>query len=199
MGGVYVPFWTFSAKVTSQWTADRGWHYYETEVYVETVNGQQVERTRQVQQTRWEPAYGMRRDHFADVLVAPAARSSTELVDKLSSFDTKLLVPYQPEFLAGWRAESYALDLAPASGIAEQKMARAPGRAVRERRGGRHAPESLGGERLRGDDVQARALAGVGRGVQVQGEGVPVRCERPDGRGRRRRALVGVEDRVFWL
>ena len=124
MGGVYVPFWTFSADVTSQWTADRGWHYYETEVYTETVNGQQIQRTRQVQRTRWEPAYGMRRDRFDDVLVCAGRALPTELVEKLSSFDTKLLVPYRPEFLAGWRAESYAVELAPASGIAQQKMAR---------------------------------------------------------------------------
>ena len=124
MGGVYVPFWTFNADVTSQWTADRGWYYYETESYTETINGQQVERTRQVQRTRWEPAYGMRRDRFDDVLVCAGRALATELVDKLSSFDTKLLVPYRPEFLAGWRAESYAVELAPASSIAQQKMTR---------------------------------------------------------------------------
>ncbi len=124
MGGVYVPFWTFDADVTSRWTAERGWYYYETEAYVETVNGQQVERTRQVQRTRWEPASGMRRDRFDDVLVCAGRALPTELVDKLSTFDTKLLVPYQPEFLAGWRAESYAVDLQPASLVAQQKMAR---------------------------------------------------------------------------
>ena len=58
MGGVYVPFWTFDADVSSRWSAERGRYYYETERYTETVNGQSVERTRQVQQTRWEPASG---------------------------------------------------------------------------------------------------------------------------------------------
>jgi DNA-directed RNA polymerase subunit RPC12/RpoP len=124
MGGVYVPFWTFDAEVTSQWTAERGWHYYETETYTETVNGQQVQRTREVQHTRWEPASGWRRDRFDDVLVCAGRALPEELVGKLSTFDTKLLVPYKPEFLAGWRAESYGVDLAPASGIAQQKMMR---------------------------------------------------------------------------
>jgi DNA-directed RNA polymerase subunit RPC12/RpoP len=124
MGGVYVPFWTFDADVTSQWTGERGWYYYETETYTETVNGQQEERTREVQRTRWEPAYGMRRDRFEDVLVCAGSALPPELVDKLSTFDTKLLVAYRPEYLAGWRAESYAVELAPASGIAQQKMTR---------------------------------------------------------------------------
>jgi DNA-directed RNA polymerase subunit RPC12/RpoP len=124
MGGVYVPFWTFDADVTSQWTAERGWYYYETEAYTETVDGQQVERTREVQRTRWEPAEGVRRDRFDDVLVCAGRALPPELVGKLSTFDTKLLVPYQPEFLAGWRAESYSVELQPASAIAQQKMTR---------------------------------------------------------------------------
>src|ERR1700679_376527 len=66
----------------------------------------------------------MRRDRFDDVLVCAGRALPTELVDKLSTFDTKLLVPYRPEFLAGWRAESYAVELAPASGTAMLKMTR---------------------------------------------------------------------------
>jgi DNA-directed RNA polymerase subunit RPC12/RpoP len=124
MGGVYVPFWTFNADVASQWTADRGHYYYETESYTETINGRREERTRQVQHTRWEGASGWRNDHFDDMLV-PAGRALPEnLVGKLSTFDTKQLVPYQPHFLAGWRAEQYAVDLPVAFNTAQQKMAR---------------------------------------------------------------------------
>ncbi|HMY20949.1 MAG TPA: hypothetical protein PKA58_31715, partial [Polyangium sp.] len=36
---------------------------------------------------------------------------------------TKALTPYRPEFLAGWRAEAYALDLMPAWDIGQTKMA----------------------------------------------------------------------------
>jgi DNA-directed RNA polymerase subunit RPC12/RpoP len=124
LGGVYVPFWTFSADVTSEWVAERGWYSAQTERFAETVNGEQVERTRDVQQTRWEPATGARRDRFDDVLVCAGRALPAELLDKLSTFDTTLLVPYQPEFLSGWRAESYAIDLAPAAATAQQKMTR---------------------------------------------------------------------------
>jgi hypothetical protein len=123
MGGVYVPFWTFDAQVSSQWTAERGHHYYETEFYRETINGQSVERTRQVQRTRWEPARGARSDFFDDVLVFAGRALPQDLVDKLSTFDTKQLVAYQPAFLSGWRAEQYAVDLRAAFEVAKQKMA----------------------------------------------------------------------------
>jgi DNA-directed RNA polymerase subunit RPC12/RpoP len=119
MGGVYIPFWTFDAWVRSDWTADAGYYYYETEWYTDE-NGERA--TRQVQRTRWEPAAGWRQDFFDDTLVCASKGLPGELVAKFETFDTKQLAPYQPEFLAGWRAESYAIDLMPAWGSAQQKM-----------------------------------------------------------------------------
>jgi DNA-directed RNA polymerase subunit RPC12/RpoP len=113
IGGVYIPFWTFDAFVSSQWSAERGWYYYETETYTENVDGRLETRTRQVQRTRWEGASGYRQDSYDDVLVCASKGLPGHLVDHLSTFDTKGLTPYQPQFLSGWRAESYAVDLMP--------------------------------------------------------------------------------------
>jgi len=114
MGGVYVPYWSFDAVVTSTWSAERGWYYMETEQYEETDgNGNRAWKTREVQRTRWEPAEGARRDAHGDVLVCAGKGLPEELAARFVSFDVQKLVPYQPDFLAGWRAESYALDLAP--------------------------------------------------------------------------------------
>jgi hypothetical protein len=46
-----------------------------------------------------------------------------ELADQLKTFNTQQLVPYSPGFLAGWRAEEYAVDLENGFGFAQQKMA----------------------------------------------------------------------------
>jgi DNA-directed RNA polymerase subunit RPC12/RpoP len=119
MGGVYIPFWTFDAWARSDWTAEAGYHYYETE-WTTDANGNQV--TRQVQRTRWVPAAGQRQDFFDDTLVCASRGLPPELVAKLDTFDTKQLTSYRPEFLAGWRAESYAVDLMPAWGSAQQRM-----------------------------------------------------------------------------
>jgi hypothetical protein len=120
MGGVYIPFWTFDAWATSNWTADRGYYYYETESYTDSQGNHQ---TRQVQRTRWEYASGWRRDFFDDTLVCASKGLPSDLVSKFQSFDTKQLVAYQPQFLAGWRAESYAVDLMPAWGTGQESMA----------------------------------------------------------------------------
>ena len=123
MGGVYVPFWTFDARVDSDWTAERGWHYYETETYSTVENGQSVTRTRQVQRTRWESAWGNRRDDFYDDMLICASKGlPTALVEKFSTFDVKQLVPYAPQYLAGWRAEAYAIELSSAHDISRNKM-----------------------------------------------------------------------------
>jgi DNA-directed RNA polymerase subunit RPC12/RpoP len=117
LGGVYVPFWTFDAWVHSDWTAEAGYHYYETEYYTDDEGNQQ---SRQVQYTRWAYTSGARRDFFDDVLVCASRGLPPALVEKFQSFDTQQLTPYQPQFLAGWKAELYAVDLMPAWGSAQQ-------------------------------------------------------------------------------
>jgi DNA-directed RNA polymerase subunit RPC12/RpoP len=123
MGGVYVPYWTFNSSVYSQWSAERGWYYYVEETYTATENGQSVTRTRRVQQTRWEPAGGARNDWYEDLLVCAGRGLPADLAEKLSSFNCKQLVAYQPQYLAGWRAEAYALELMPGWQRAQQKIA----------------------------------------------------------------------------
>src|SRR6185295_3284639 len=51
--GLYIPYWTFDAKVHSDWTAESGYHYYVTETYTDANGKSQI---RQVQKTRWVPS-----------------------------------------------------------------------------------------------------------------------------------------------
>jgi hypothetical protein len=109
--GIYLPFWTYDCRVHSDWSADSGYYYYENQVYVAMEHGRPVMRTRQVQKVRWVPAWGARDDVYDDVLVHGSRGLPEQLAQKLGGYDTKKLVPYRPEYLAGWRAEEYAVDL----------------------------------------------------------------------------------------
>jgi DNA-directed RNA polymerase subunit RPC12/RpoP len=109
--GVYVPFWTFDARVHSDWSADAGHYYYVTQTYTTIVNRRPVIQTRQVRKVRWVPAWGQRHDDFDDLLVLASAGQPAKLVQELGTFDTTGLVPYRPEYLAGWHAEEYQVDL----------------------------------------------------------------------------------------
>ncbi len=109
--GVYVPAWTFDADVWSDWSADSGTYYWVSVPYTTTVNGKTVTRTRRERRVRWRPAWGDRHDAYNDLVVMASHAIDVDLAQRLGDFDTGELVPYRPEFLAGWHAEEYQLDL----------------------------------------------------------------------------------------
>lgn len=108
MNGVYVPYWTFDSQVHSDWTAQAGHYYYVTESYTDSEGNQ---KTRQVRKTNWVPAWGSRDDFYDDILICASKGLPANLVGKLKTFNTAELQPYQPSFLAGWKAEEYAIEL----------------------------------------------------------------------------------------
>lgn len=110
--GIYVPFWTFDARVHSNWSADAGFYYYVTVPTIVMVNGRPQTRMRTERRVRWEPAWGERDDVYDDLLVHASQGVPADLAAELGAFDLTKLVPYRPEYLAGWHAEEYALDLA---------------------------------------------------------------------------------------
>lgn len=117
--GLYIPYWTFDAQVHAVWTAESGYHYYETETYRDSKGETQ---TRQVQKTRWVPSSGAV-DHFFDDELVPASRGvQPPMLRRVEPFPTKQLVPYQPGYLAGWVVERYQIDLVAAAGAARESM-----------------------------------------------------------------------------
>jgi len=110
--GVYVPCWTFDAQVHSRWAADSGTYYYVTIMVPTVVNGRTTLVAQQVRHVRWTPVDGERHDEFDDLMVPASGFVRGDLMAKLGDFDTRALLPYQPEYLAGWHAEEYRVDLA---------------------------------------------------------------------------------------
>jgi len=117
--GVYTPFWTYDAQAYSTWTAESGYYYYENETYTTTINGKSVTQTRQVRKVRWVPSNGQRQGFYNDVLVPASKGMNQELIYKIYPFDLNALVPYKPEFLSGFLAEEYAVDLLQGWGVAQ--------------------------------------------------------------------------------
>ena len=120
--GVYVPFWTYDCNTHSTWTADAGYYYYETEHYTVHVNGKTEHRTRQVQKVRWVPASGQRFGFYDDVLIVASKGLDRALVEKIYPYRLSELVAYKPEFLTGWMAEEYSIDVQTGWGLAQGKV-----------------------------------------------------------------------------
>jgi DNA-directed RNA polymerase subunit RPC12/RpoP len=101
--GVYVPHWTYDAHAWSRWTAEAGYHY------TVTVGSGQNARTET--RTRWESAAGERSDSFDDILVCASRGLDDRLMDEARPFDLDGAEPYRSEFLSGFAAEEYTIDL----------------------------------------------------------------------------------------
>jgi hypothetical protein len=107
MTGIYVPYWTFDADTKSSYRGERGTVYYETRRV--TRNGKT--ETVRVAKVRWRPASGRVARFFDDVLVLASRSLPKHYTDKLGPWDLSAMEPYRPEFLAGFRAEAYTVDL----------------------------------------------------------------------------------------
>ncbi len=112
IAAVYLPYWTYCADTSSEYTGQRGVHYYTTEYYTETdSNGNSVQRSRQVMETAWTAASGHVARNFEDVLV-PATKAVNETrLNALEPWDLPALRAYEPAYLAGFKAQRYQVDL----------------------------------------------------------------------------------------
>ncbi len=125
INGVYLPFWTYYCHAESSYTGERGEHYYTTETYTERdSSGNTVERTREVQHTRWYSASGNVSGNFNNVLIPATKAVPEQRLHKLEPWDLKALCGYEPAYLAGFRAQRYQVELA--EGFEKAKTAMAP-------------------------------------------------------------------------
>ena len=107
MQGIYVPYWTFDADTRSAYTGERGTVYYETQTVMRAGKRQQV----RVAKVRWQRTRGKVARFFDDVLVLASTSLPKRYTDALEPWDLSEMEPYAPEFLAGFRAEGYAVAL----------------------------------------------------------------------------------------
>ena len=126
--GVYLPYFTFDAMTSTQYTGQRGDHYW-----VEVGSGQQ--RRRELR-TRWSPAWGDFQRFFDDVLVPAVQALPAPLLARLEPWPLPGVIPFTPGALAGKLAHTYDVDLPQAAAAGRQAMEAAIAQEVRQRIGG---------------------------------------------------------------
>ncbi|MBN1441319.1 MAG: hypothetical protein JXA90_01360 [Planctomycetes bacterium] len=136
--GVYVPYWTYDAGALSFYRGERGDDYWDTEHYTTTENGRTVHKTRQVRRTRWTSVSGRVWNVFDDVLVLASNSLPRRCTEKLEPWDLESLTPYRDEYLSGFRAESYQIDLEQGFERAQEIMDSAIRASIRSDIGGDH-------------------------------------------------------------
>ncbi|MCB0826815.1 MAG: hypothetical protein KDC26_11555 [Armatimonadetes bacterium] len=106
--GIYIPYWTYDSNTVTQYSGMRGIWHYRTETYRDSNGNTQ---TRQVRYTEWYPAAGTVFVPFDDVLVLGSTHLPPKYAQALSSWQLGELTPYQSEFLSGFQAMRYDVDL----------------------------------------------------------------------------------------
>jgi Zn finger protein HypA/HybF involved in hydrogenase expression len=117
--GMYIPYWTYDSNTYSRYTGERGEYYYVTETYRDEDGNTQ---TREVQKTRWYPASGSVSHSFDDVLTMGSHSLPANYAQELEPWDLHELAPFNEQYLSGFRAESYQVDVKEGFEIAKRRM-----------------------------------------------------------------------------
>ncbi len=97
--GMYLPFWTFDAEVTSRYWGSGG-----TQHHVRDRDG----KTRT--EVRWRPVSGQVGGSYDDLQVCAAQNSASQVVEKVLPYNTvENTTPFSPSYLSGFLAERYAI------------------------------------------------------------------------------------------
>lgn len=109
--GLYAPYWTFDARLSADYSGQRGDYYYVTVPYSANVNGKTVMRTRQERRTRWTPAFGSISGFVDDTLIKASQQRSGTIPAKIANWNLKELKPFDSGYLSGFVTEKYTIPL----------------------------------------------------------------------------------------
>lgn len=134
INGMYVPYWTFDAQTFTKYMGMRGINY--TRTVSSTVDGKRVTRT--VVETRWFPVSGRVDEFFDDVVINATNSLPRKYVEKLEPWDLTNLDTFDERYLAGFRAQSYQVNLKDGFEFAKDEMEDEIRSLIRSQIGGDH-------------------------------------------------------------
>jgi predicted RNA-binding Zn-ribbon protein involved in translation (DUF1610 family) len=138
LNGLYAPYWTYDADTSSRYTGQRGDNYTVTKTRTVQRDGKSVTETYQDTEIRWRPASGSVTRDFDDMLVVGSESLPRELAEALEPWDLNNLVNYADEYLSGFTAERYQIDVRKGWTRARERMDDVIRNDVRRDIGGDH-------------------------------------------------------------
>jgi len=129
--GVYTPAYLYSSMATSNYSAQIGEDYQETETYTTTdSNGNTVVRTRTVTRTEYRYLQGQHSCYVMDVLVTGSRVIPNNELEAIEPFDLRMMRRYTPAVISGWIAEEPSLSQQECYGLARQEAMEKIGREL---------------------------------------------------------------------
>ena len=109
--GMYVPCWSFDADTSSFYSAMAGEYYYVTVHRTEMRNGKPVRVAHQERRTRWYPVSGQYFEDFRNYIVDSSVHIDDNMYSRIQPYNMQELTGYKSEYLSGFKAERYSVDL----------------------------------------------------------------------------------------
>jgi LSD1 subclass zinc finger protein len=134
--GLYIPYWTYDSRTSTDYQGERGQDYQTTESYTANENGKLVTKTRSVTHTRWSSVSGHVDNVFDDILVVASNSLAKDYVEKLEPWELENMVAFDERYLSGFKTESYQIDLKEGFDDAKIKMNEVISSTVRKDIGG---------------------------------------------------------------
>ncbi|MEO1011470.1 MAG: DNA helicase PriA [Bacteroidota bacterium] len=105
--GLYVPYWTFDAKLFASYQGQRGDYYYENK----RVHTKKGIRNQRVRKTRWSRASGRVKGFVDDILINASQKKRRDIPPKIAFWNLKELTPFNSKYLSGFVTEKYTVSL----------------------------------------------------------------------------------------
>lgn len=110
--GIYLPFWTFDAEVTSTYRGEGGRTHTERDDEGHTHT-----------EVRWRPVSGTVGGSYDDLQVCATLNTASQVVEKVLPYNTcDNTIPFSSSYLSGFLAEHYAIPATQAVEIAKDQI-----------------------------------------------------------------------------
>lgn len=143
--GYYLPHWTYDSDTTTYYQGQRGDIYYVMVERTVIVDGQQKRVRQREARINWSPTSGQVNNSFDDITIGASKTISHSILDSLTPWHTQKLIPFNPEYLLGFKSEEYTIGLDNAFEYAKMKM-----NTIIEQ----HIRYDIGGDQQRIDSMQ---------------------------------------------
>lgn len=145
--GIYIPYWSYDSDTKSRYTAQVGTYHYRTVTRTRTVNGKREQYQTTERYTVWRPTSGTHQEEFRDILVHASRQMNDKHMEAIGPYPLERLLPYRPDYLSGFAAEKYSVDV-------ESGWAR--GKQMIESILRRHITRRIGGDEVRNLRIHTR-------------------------------------------
>jgi len=122
--GYYLPYWTYDSKTNTRYSGQRGDIYFVRVQRRVEINGREQIVEEEEPRIRWTPVRGEVYNSFDDITVGASKTLPHLLLDSLSPWNTKTLVPFNKKYLSGFESEEYTIDLDEGFRYAKKEMER---------------------------------------------------------------------------